>query len=209
MFNAGTATFSEFMMDEKLPLATIQDVVLEFLRGREDVVVFGAQAVNAYVNEPRMTQGIDLISVDAEAFANHLREYLHNRFHIAVRIRQVAHGRGLRIFQVQKEGNRHLVDIRAVDKLPGSERIANVLVMAPAELIASKVVSYHQRRGRPKSGTDWRDIALFLLEFPDLKQRNGLVAEHLKAAHAEQPILNVWYDLVEQEISPEEEDEEF
>ena len=209
MFNAGTATFSEFMMDEKLPLATIQDVVLEFLRGREDVVVFGAQAVNAYVNEPRMTQGIDLISVDAEAFANHLREYLHNRFHIAVRIRQVAHGRGLRIFQVQKEGNRHLVDIRAVDKLPGSKRIANVLVMAPAELIASKVVSYHQRRGRPKSGTDWRDIALFLLEFPDLKQRNGLVAEHLKAAHAEQPILNVWYDLVEQEISPEEEDEEF
>ncbi|MEZ4658595.1 MAG: hypothetical protein R2911_13575 [Caldilineaceae bacterium] len=36
-----------------------------------------------------MTQDIDLISIDAEAFANELREYLHQRFHIAVRIKQV------------------------------------------------------------------------------------------------------------------------
>jgi len=29
-------------MNETLPLATIQDAVLEFLRGRDDAVVFGA-----------------------------------------------------------------------------------------------------------------------------------------------------------------------
>jgi hypothetical protein len=29
--------------------------------------------------------------------------------------------------------------------------------------------AFHQRRGKPKSGTDWRDIAMLLLAFPDLK----------------------------------------
>ena len=51
MLNAGTLTFEEFAMREQLPLATIHDAVLEFLRGRDDAVVFGAQAVNAYVGE--------------------------------------------------------------------------------------------------------------------------------------------------------------
>jgi hypothetical protein len=49
-------------MREPLPLATIHQAVLEFLRGRDDAVVFGAQAVNAYVGEPRMSQDIDLVS---------------------------------------------------------------------------------------------------------------------------------------------------
>jgi hypothetical protein len=62
MFDAGTLTFQEFVMREPLPLATIQSAVLEFLRDREDAVVFGAQAVNAYVDEPRMTQDVDLLS---------------------------------------------------------------------------------------------------------------------------------------------------
>jgi len=56
MFNAGSLTFHEFAMNEPLPLAILQDAVLDFLRGRDDAVVFGAQAVNAYVAEPRMSQ---------------------------------------------------------------------------------------------------------------------------------------------------------
>ena len=67
MFSADVLTFREFMMGEPLPLATLHQAVLEFLRGRDDVVVFGAQAVNAYVNEPRMTQDLDLLSTQAEA----------------------------------------------------------------------------------------------------------------------------------------------
>jgi hypothetical protein len=55
-------------MREPLPLATIQDAVLEFLRGRTDAVLFGAQAVNAYVDEPRMTQDADILSSRAEGF---------------------------------------------------------------------------------------------------------------------------------------------
>ena len=62
MLNAGVLTFQEFAMRETLPLATVQEAVLEFLRGRDDAVVFGAQAVNAYVREPRMSQDIDLLS---------------------------------------------------------------------------------------------------------------------------------------------------
>jgi Nucleotidyl transferase AbiEii toxin, Type IV TA system len=166
MFSADVLTFREFMMGEPLPLATLQQAVLEFLRGRDDVVVFGAQAVNAYVNEPRMTQDLDLLSTHADVVAQELCAVLRQRFHIAVRVRRVGAGRGLRVFQVRKSGNRHLVDLRSVESLPGAERIAGVLVLAPAELIASKVIAYHQRRGQPKSGTDWRDLAMLLLTFP-------------------------------------------
>lgn len=46
-------------MHESLPLSKIHQAVLEFLQGREDVVLFGAFAVNAYTSEPRMTQDHD------------------------------------------------------------------------------------------------------------------------------------------------------
>ena len=106
MFDAGTLTFQEFVMNEPLPLATIQKAVLEFLRDRDDGVVFGAQAVNAYVSEPRMTQDIDLLSTRAKELADQLREHLSRLFHIAVRIREIGEGRGYRLFQIQKSGNR-------------------------------------------------------------------------------------------------------
>ena len=51
MFGDGSLTFREFAMRETLPLATIHDAVLEFLRGRTDAVLFGAHAVNAYVDD--------------------------------------------------------------------------------------------------------------------------------------------------------------
>ncbi len=209
MFDAGALTFREFMMREPLPLATIHHAVLEFLRDRDDAVVFGAQAVNAYVNEPRMTQDIDLLSSRAKEFVQELRDYLSQRFHIAVRVRQVGAGRGYRVFQVRKSGNRHLVDVRLVETLPLARRIARVLVIAPADLIASKVIAYHRRRGKPKSGTDWRDLAMLLLKFPEFKRDPGPVSDCLRAAGADQTLLTVWQELVAQEIQPADEDEEF
>lgn len=209
MFNADVLTFREFMMREPLPLATLQQAVLEFLRGRDDVVVFGAQAVNAYVNEPRMTQDLDLLSTRADVLARELCNYLRQRFHIAVRVRRVSAGRGLRVFQVRKAGNRHLVDLRPVKSLPLAERIAGVLVMAPAELIASKVTAYYQRRGQPKSGTDWRDLAMLLLTFPDLKRDLGPVSDRLHAAGASPEVFAAWKELVAQEIRSAAKDEEF
>jgi len=209
MFDTGALTFQEFMTREPLPLATIHSAVLEFLRDRDDVVVFGAQAVNAYVNEPRMTQDIDLLSPRAQELAQELRDFLSQRFHIAVRVRQVGEGRGYRVFQVRKAGNRHLVDVRPVETLPLARRIARVLVIAPAELIASKVIAYHHRRGKPKSGTDWRDLAMLLLRFSELKRDPGPVGDCLRASGADPRVLTVWKELVVQEIRPADEDDEF
>lgn len=206
MFDAGSLTFQEFIMNETLPLTTIQEAVLEFLRGRDDAVVFGAQAVNAYVPEPRMSQDIDLLSPRAAELAEELRVYLRDRFHIAVRVREVANKRG---YQIQKSGNRHLVDIRFVPTLPPSQRIAQVLVASPEELIALKVIAYHLRRGQPKSGTDWRDIAMLLLAFPDLKRRDGAVAERLRAEDAGEEVMKLWQELANREIQTTDEDDEF
>lgn len=207
--SADVLTFREFMMREPLPLATIHHAVLECLRDRDDVVVFGAHAVNAYVGEPRMTQDIDLLATHVDVVAQELRDYLRKRFRIAVRVRRLGEGRGLRLFQVRRSGNRHLVDLRPVEALPLAERIAGVLVMAPAELLASKVIAYHQRRGQPKSGTDWRDLAMLLLAFPALKRESGPVVDRLRAAGAAPEVMAAWSELVAQEIRPSDEEDEF
>jgi hypothetical protein len=210
MFGDGSLTFREAMMREPLPLATIHDAILfEFLAGRDDAVLFGAQAVNAYVDEPRMTQDVDIASPRAEELAEELKDFLNKKFHIAVRTRSVREGIGYRIYQVQKPKNRHLVDLRPVDVLPPCQRVEEVLVVTPPELIAGKVMAWRQRQGKPKAGSDWRDLAVLLLTFPQLKTVEGPVAERLRAAGASEKVLASWRELVAQEISPEDDADEF
>jgi hypothetical protein len=84
-----------------------------------------------------------------------------------------------------------------------------VLVMAPAELIASKVVSYCRRLAQPKSFTDRRDIAVLLLQFPELKEAKGRVAEALREAKADPEIVATWEELSAQEIRSPDPDGEF
>lgn len=195
-------------MHETLPLSTIQETILEFLQGRKDVVLFGAQAVNAYVSEPRMTQDVDLLSTRAKDLAEELREHLNQKFRVATRVREIAEGKGYRVYQVRGEGNRHLIDLRAVETLPKSQTIENILVLTPAELIASKVISYESRQGKPKAGTDWRDLAMLLLKFPELKAEGGAVSEILRDRKANEKISHIWRELVAQEILLEDEDED-
>jgi nucleotidyltransferase AbiEii toxin of type IV toxin-antitoxin system len=209
MLNAGTLTFGEFAMREQLPLASIHDAVLEFLRGREDAVLFGAQAVNAYVAEPRMSQDIDLVSTRAVELAEELREHLSERFNIAIRVRVIGDGKGYRLFQIQKPRNRHLVDLRTVKSLPNAERIEDVLVTSPPDLIAQKVISYQARRGQPKAGTDWRDLAMLLLTFPELKQEQGAVRKALKSVGVKDEVMQTWSELVAQEVIEPKDDDEF
>jgi Nucleotidyl transferase AbiEii toxin, Type IV TA system len=208
VFGDGALTFREFVTREPLLLSRIQDAILAFLRDRNDAVLFGAQAVNAYVDEPRMTQDVDILSTRAAALGEELRSHLAHRFHVAVRLRDLGGQRGHRLFQVQKPRNRHLADIRPVDKMPASQRIGGILVLSPADLIASKVIAYQARRGQPKSGTDWRDLAVLLLAFPELKREVGLVADSLHASHAEPAVIAEWRELVAQDLRPAEEDEE-
>ena len=196
-------------MREPLPLATIHEAVLQFLRGRTDVAVFGATAVNAYVDEPRMTQDIDLMSTRAVELAEELRAYLTDLFHIAVRVRVVRGGKGYRLFQMQKTGNRHLVDIRPVESLPKSQVIEEIRVLNPPELIAHKVVSYHSRRGQPKGFSDMRDLAVLFLTFPEMKTESGAVSEALNTLGASAEEMDAWHELVAQEIRPANDDDEF
>ena len=88
-------TFREFAMREPQPLATIHDAVLEFLKGRNDAALFGAQAVNAYVDEPRMTQDVDILSPCAEELAEEIRTCPNERFQISVRICKGRRGSGI------------------------------------------------------------------------------------------------------------------
>jgi len=196
-------------MREPLPLATVHEAVLEFMRGREDAVVFGATAVNAYVLEPRMTQDIDLMSTRAPELAEEMRTYLSERFHITVRVRVIGEGKGFRVFQIRKEGNRHLVDVRPVTCLPASQHIEEVPIVSPPDLIALKVVSYNTRRGKPKSFLDRRDLAMLLLAFPNLKTESGPVEDSLKSLGASEGVMNFWRELVSEEIQESSDEDEF
>jgi hypothetical protein len=204
MLNADVLTFQEFIMHETLPLSKIQETVLEFLKGRDDVVLFGSQAVNAYVTEPRMTQDVDLLALKAKLFAEELRLFLSEKFHIAVRVREIGE-KSLRIYQLRNEGNRHLVDVQSINNLPNTQLIENIRVLSPLELIVSKIISFHARKGKPKAGTDWRDLAMLLLQFPELKQE---VTANLQTKNVSEDVLKTWSEIESQDIQFEDEDDD-
>ena len=192
-------------MREPLPLSTIHESLLDFLRGRKDAVLFGAIAVNAYVSEPRMTQDVDLLSTRAGDLAEELKDFLSDKFHIAVRVRAVADGKGFRIYQIRSEGNRHLVDLRMISEFPAIETIEDILILSPVELLVSKVISYHSRKGKPKAGTDYRDLGMLLLRFPELKEK---VSESLQSKMVSAAVLETWADIASQDFQFENEDED-
>jgi hypothetical protein len=206
MFGDGSLTLREFAMKEPLPLAKVHDAVLDFLRNRDDAALFGAQAVNAYVDEPRMTQDVDILSTRAAELAEELRSHLAAMFHIAVRVRVVADGKGFRIFQLRQPKNRHLADVRQVDELPPTQHVAEVRVPLPQELIALKLISLSSRQGQPKADTDRRDLKVLLLAFPDLKSETGPVLDRLNASHADERTHAEWRELVATEIRPVEDE---
>ena len=156
-----------------------------------------------------MTQDVDIVSTRAADLAEQLRNHLSTRFHVAVRVREIGEGRGYRLYQFQKPANRHLVDVRPVAVLPPARRIGEVLVVAPEELIAGKLIAYQRRQGTPKSGTDWRDLAVLLLAFPHLKTNFGPVRERLEAASADPKAIAAWENLVSQQIKAENDEDEF
>jgi hypothetical protein len=192
MFGDGALTLREFAMKEPLPLAKVHDAVLDFLRNRDDAVLFGAQAVNAYVDEPRMTQDVDVLSTRAAELAEELRSRIAAEFHVAVRVRVVAGGKGFRVYELRQPKNRHFADVR---------------VPLPEELIALKLISLAGRQGQPKADTDRRDLKVLLLAFPQLKSETGPVLDRLIAAHADERVLAEWRELVATTIEPESDEE--
>ena len=203
----GPLSFREFMTHEELPLATLFRDVLEFLASRPDAVLFGAQAVNAYCETARMTHDIDLLSTDAAGLAEALRGHLAERFHIAVRVREVADQQGFRVYQVRKPKNRHLIDVRQTPSLPEHRLIEQVLVIAPVELIAMKVQSLSARRNRPKGDTDRADLRRLLLALPDLRVAVGAVSARLAALGVSESAQALWLELVQEPLEADVDDE--
>src|SRR5262249_49810432 len=110
MLGDGPLTFREFTTREPLPLARVHDAVLGTLRARSDAVLCGAHAVNAYIDEPRMTQDVDVLSSCAAALAEELSSFLSERFDIAMRVLTLENGTLYRLFQKRKRKSRQLVD---------------------------------------------------------------------------------------------------
>jgi hypothetical protein len=202
-------TFREYARKDPLPKGIIQQAVIDFLENREDAMICGAMAVNAYVDERRMTEDVDIMSQRPPELAEQLRLHLDERFYIDVRVRSIREGIGYRLDQVAKPKNRHLVDVRPCELLPSVERIDGILVVTPPEVIAGKVISCVRRKGKPKSYTDRRDLAHMLLRFPELKVKNGDVQQRLMALEANGEALALWRELVADNILPEEDDDEF
>ena len=209
MFAAGSLSLREFVSQEPHPAAVVQAAVLEFLTGRTDAVIYGAQAVNAYVAENRSTEDVDVLSTRGKDFAEELRQFLNDRFGFAVRVRSVRGGIGYRVYQKRKEGNRHLVDVRPVTEFPPTREVGGVVVVAPAELIANKVASSHARGHKAKGVIDGGDLIRLLLTFPELKSEVGPVHDRLVANGASDDILAAWCDWVAREIEPEGDADEF
>jgi hypothetical protein len=209
MFGDGPLNFWEFATREPLPLARIHDAVLEFLRGRNDAVLVGAHAVNAYVDQARMSEDVDLLSQHPLALAKDVRQFLHQRFGRVFRVRMAKDGTGYCVFQPRRQKERRLVEIFAVEKLPPAKRVKRILVATPPVLIASKTISFARRRRAPEGGIDCRDAAVLLLAFPELKKKEGPVAECLRAARAGAVEMAAWVELVNMRIEPEVEDAKF
>ena len=207
LFFDAPLTFQEFIVREDVPLADVFRVVLAFIVGRDDAVLFGAQAVNAYCEPPRMTGDIDLMSTRARSLAEDIRALLAGRFGIAVRVREVAAGEGFRIYQLRKPKNRHLVDVRQVGALPPARSFEGVQVVAPVELVALKVQSIAARKGREKELSDRLDLHRLLRVFPDLRADDGEVTARLRGLGAANTTLELWRTLAAERVEPDRDDE--
>jgi len=170
--------------------------MFDFCRGREDLVVFGAQAVNALVDQVRMTQAVDILSPNPQQTAEELAQRLQEELHIAARIREARPGIGYRVYQTRKEGPRHLADVRLMD-MPIEETVVRdgIRYTAPITTVAMKIIAYCKRRMAPKGATDLADLRRLLLAHPELKSTPHIVAESIRRLGGSDPDLLAWHEL--------------
>jgi len=202
-------TLREALSSTRSPtLAEVFRLVLSSLKERSDIAIFGAQAVNAYVDPPRMTSDVDVLSTNAENLAEELRDRLSEEFRIAVRVRTVAHGRGFRVYQIRRlpEKNRHLVDVRQVDELPNTEQIDGIDVVAPIDLIVMKLESFVERRHTDKGISDRLDLHRLLLAFPEFRHP-ATVTHELELRGASPSVQKAWAEILSEPMRRADDDE--
>ena len=187
----------------EVSLAQIQRSLLNFLQNRTDLVLFGAYAVNAYLepHEVRMTADIDLQATNGEQLVTEICEHLHQEFYIETRSRRLKNHPAWRVYQVLKSGNRHLVDVREVALLPTFERVNQIQVLSPIALMESKVISAYARQNQPKGFSDLRDLYSLMLRFP------GLV-EQVTVEPTNPDLQAFWRSIQSRNIEAEAEDDD-
>lgn len=195
MLTDGPLTLTEFSMHENVPLASVFRLVFTILGNRPDAVVYGSQALNEYVKPPRMTEDVDIFSLNATDLAETLRVAINNTFHIAIRIRRSADGRGLRLYQTSKSNRRHLIDIRPTAELPPAHRTeSGVAVVTPPVLAAMKVIASVSRADLLTREQDVLDTRRLLETFPVLRN-DPTVEEHLRHFGATKVAFQRWFEL--------------
>lgn len=196
-------TAQEYLMHERVSLGQIFQMVFDLLRNRPNTVVYGSQALNAYVKPPRMTEDIDIFTDDARVLAEEICRAIHGTFHVAVRIRRAKNGVGLRIYtrvrasksnQTSKDNRRHLIDVRPTEDPPPSRIIGGVAFVEPGVLAAMKVLSANDRGRRPEGLQDIVDLKRLLARFPALRA-GDVVVQHLHAFGASAVALELWARL--------------
>jgi hypothetical protein len=202
-------SITEFITQEPLPIHRIHEAIFEFCRGREDVVVFGAQAVNLYSPTERMTQEVDLLSGQPEELANALARVLGDQFHVAVRVREVSAGKGFRVYQIANQGNRHLADVRLAEfPLDDAVERQGVRFVSLPIMVAMKVRALAKRRLAPKGATDLADLRRLLIAHPELREKTGSVADAIARSGGGAETLRTWHELLEEPVLTDEESDE-
>jgi hypothetical protein len=202
-------TATEFSMQEPVPIHRVQEAIFEFCRGRSDVVVFGAQAVNLYAPDARMTQDVDLLSADPRGVASALAQTLGEQLHLAICVREVRPGEGFRVYQLRRDDNRHLADVRLAEfSLDDSvERNGVKFVSLPA-VVALKLQALTKRRLAPKGATDLADLRRLLIAHPELRTKAGSVVDAITRTGGSEDALRAWLELLEQPVVTDEDVDE-
>jgi hypothetical protein len=202
-------TATEYSMREPVPLHRVHEVILGFCRGRDDVVVFGAQAVNLHTATPRMTQDVDLLCPHPAELARELARHLSATLRIAARVREVRRGVGFCVYQVRKSDRRPLADVRLLDfEMPAVVVRRGVRYTSAPLTLAMKILAYAKRRASPKGATDLADVRRLLLAHGELRAVDGLVADALRRLGAGEAALAAWRELAQAPIVSDEDADE-
>lgn len=200
-------TATEYHMREPVPLHLVQAAILDFCSSRRDVVVFGAQAVNVYTAEPRMSQDVDMLSPKPREAAEALRAILAKRLHIAARVREVARGKGFRIYQARKEHPRHLADVRLLEFAIDDAFVRDGVRYVPLPVLAAmKVRALASRRLTPKGATDLADIRRLILAHPELRVPPA-VADAIRRVGGGDEAFVEWNALLAAEVIADEDED--